>query len=434
MARVPSISPPDSSTLAGLTRRTLFEAEISVVTPIFGGAASPGKPDPERAVNAKAIRGHLRFWWRACRGAMFRDARDLFREEESIWGSTENPSAVDLVVEVLNAGSSSREEDVRRKFGTDYALFPFREQKERTPEQKECALERVKFRLLVSVAPHKRGAREAERAKQEVERALWAWLNFGGLGARTRRGCGSLFCEEFAPKGEDLVAAITEKARRFVDHSQGEGGAVPAPALGGARLLLGAQRSDSGQAWRAAVSLMRDFRQGVGSGRRKGADPKRPGRSLWPEADSVRSAKPDFHWRHTAEHPASPFYPRADLGLPIVMHFKGEGPRDSSRDPILEGAEARRTRMASPIILKPLALSTSEAVPIALLLVAPHVWEACAPGVALDGNPLPQDQLHNRTKAALVAPLRVGQASYATAREAFMAFARERLGGGEVVL
>ena len=33
----------------------------------------------------------------------------------------------------------------------------------------------------------------------EVEAAVWAWVNFGGLGARTRRGCGTLFSSRLAP-------------------------------------------------------------------------------------------------------------------------------------------------------------------------------------------------------------------------------------------
>ncbi|MGY4786965.1 RAMP superfamily CRISPR-associated protein [Bacillus sp. OHL2] len=38
-----------------------------------------------------------------------------------------------------------------------------------------------------------------ELIKKEVEAALWAWINFGGLGSRTRRGCGSLYCKQFSP-------------------------------------------------------------------------------------------------------------------------------------------------------------------------------------------------------------------------------------------
>jgi hypothetical protein len=77
--------------------------------------------------------------------------------------------------------------------------------------------------------------------------------------------------------------------------------------------------------------------------------------------------------------------------------------------------------MASPVILKPLALSLTEAVPMVVLLKAPHVWDADAPGVTLTG--------YGRLAPAELGPARSGEASVLrgkpTAREAFLDFAAE---------
>src|SRR5579862_2869390 len=54
---------------------------IKVVTPLFGGGVDPGENDPHTLIRGTAIRGHLRFWWRATRGARFKDAGELAEEE-----------------------------------------------------------------------------------------------------------------------------------------------------------------------------------------------------------------------------------------------------------------------------------------------------------------------------------------------------------------
>lgn len=47
-------------------------------------------------------------------------------------------------------------------------------------------------------------SQDKKKLGNEIEAALWAWINFGGLGARTRRGCGSLYCETFSPKEQEV--------------------------------------------------------------------------------------------------------------------------------------------------------------------------------------------------------------------------------------
>jgi len=429
-----ALSPPNASIL-GRKREPLFDVEVHVVTPLFGGSANAGKVDPELPIRGASIRGHLRFWWRACRGADYSSHRSLFEREKSIWGSTEEPGAIEVDVEVLNSGKLVPcAEYAKRPDGTygslpkwrngypGYALFPFQGKLKtgriEIEESPAHVLEGVVFRLRLLAAIR----RDEDNLLCEAEAALWAWLSFGGIGARTRRGCGSLFCSDsaFQPKG-DIGEWLRQKASDYVT---GGGGQTLIPLLSGARVLWG-NESPILDAWAKAVKTMADFRQGVDFARNKGSDPRRPGRSRWPEADSIREITNTYDSRHAPQNPARPFYPRADLGLPIVFHFQSN--RDPS-DHILEAANDGATRMASPVILKPLAISENKAVPMAVVLSAPHVWDKDVPQVRFHGqqSPIPRSQLYDEQKAKQVQPLR--QLSAQNARDAFVQFVKERHG------
>ena len=45
-----------------------WERTYTLLTPLFGGGVEPREADPVSVVRATAVRGHLRFWWRAVRG------------------------------------------------------------------------------------------------------------------------------------------------------------------------------------------------------------------------------------------------------------------------------------------------------------------------------------------------------------------------------
>ena len=72
------------------------------------------------------------------------------------------------------------------------------------------------------------------------------------------------------------------------------------------------------------------------------------------------------------EHIPNDAFPRAELGLPIVFHFQGQGePPDTVLYPDNDSEGRKRERMASPLILKPLALQSGESVPLILRLKTP---------------------------------------------------------------
>ena len=67
MRKPPSITPPPVKQEPNNTTITQVR-EYELITPLFGGGVNPGEADPVTIIRGTAIRGHLRFWWRACRG------------------------------------------------------------------------------------------------------------------------------------------------------------------------------------------------------------------------------------------------------------------------------------------------------------------------------------------------------------------------------
>jgi CRISPR-associated protein Cmr1 len=215
--------------------------------------------------------------------------------------------------------------------------------------------------------------RYPKHSHNDIEAALWAWVNFGGIGARTRRGCGALFCPDFAPPGpqsEQIKAWLKEWWGKLELHEPRM--SRDWPVLDG-RCWIGPPGQDPLETWSRGIELLRRFRQGVGIGRNPGDQPNRPGRSRWPEPETIRRATRRRHNRH-ARLDAVPDkgYPRAEFGLPIVFHFKDKGdPPDTLLLP-----ENGSSRLASPLILKPLALGSGRFVPIVLKLLGPHPTQA----------------------------------------------------------
>jgi len=352
-----SVSPPTGEVLRNARRKSAIEVKLSLITPMFGGSADAGQVDPHRPVTAKSIRGHLRFWWRACRAGQFRsvdDVDDMFRREAEIWGAAaefnnkggleQGPGAVDLEVEVTNAGQRVKAAELIPKASRERGpqqgvfMFPFQEQKKDNRPAAD-ALRDVSFTLRLFL--------KSEGFKEDVRDALIAWILFGGVGARTRRGCGALKLEGGLEDYPSDVNALRNWAGRLP---------TPPPepwitCLSGVRAVLGKAEDSAEKAWRSLGSYWSRFRKGhIG---RYEYRPVRGGR--WPDHEVLKQLRGD----EKSLSLVKPF-----LGLPIVyQRFPGSfggtvEPEDSGR-------------MASPVILKPLALGNGEVRPAVVVLRAP---------------------------------------------------------------
>lgn len=368
---------PDPPQQVSQPGRVTRKYEIHVVTPMFGGGVRPGVNDPHM-VRGSAVRGHLRFWWRATRGACF-SLSDLRKREEEIWGSTSSPAKVTVRVSNVSkvklgpwARFQTRYDGKRSSLPTPvnpnypvYALFPFQKD---PPEVVQGS-----FQLTLEWP-------EREDIDKDVEAALWAWVNFGGLGSRTRRGCGSLYLASMAPdmKVIDAVGGLqkwyTECCSRYGIALDGEVRDWPTlPAT----LLFKPEKKAPLEAWNIAVQTLSEFRQGTGIGRSSGKGRSRFGRSRWPEADSIRRLLRQALPAHARSTTGSvDAFPRAEFGLPIIFHFKDEPKKGthvsqrSQHDPIQSQLlpKGGSGRMASPLIVKALAINKSTAVPLIMRL------------------------------------------------------------------
>lgn len=282
--------------------------KITVATPMAGGGVEAGEIDMDRPIRVPSVKGHLRYWWRMMN-------RSSPGRESDIWGSTDSPGKVYVSV------SEVQQPNLRycdNNFGFDtsdpriYALFSLLSNK-KTPG-KNIAQENFSFTLNI---------RYPDEYHDDVRLALSAWIYFGGIGSRTRRGCGSLSCDE-------NPAGLMEILRA-------------APYI----TLWRKKADDSMPAWYEAVKRYRDYRQ-----ERNPGQANRPGRSHWPEADSLRqiTGRADYRHRNPITSPL-PSFPRAALGMPIIFHFKD---RDDPEDVIITPKIEASSRMASPVITKAL--------------------------------------------------------------------------------
>jgi CRISPR-associated protein Cmr1 len=368
----PPIPPPEVKPRTDNERITQVR-RYRLITPLFGGGVTPGEADPVTVVRGAEVRGHLRFWWRATRGAFGDDLMRMKTEEESIWGSPgakdrAGPSDVTLSVVLRNGGKPLNPEDSQgrpvRHVGEvrsrdSYVAFPLRE------KLNAVVLEEVEFDLELNFKAS---------YKRDVEAALWAWETFGGIGARTRRGFGALQCTHLdgtpvlPPDVRQARASIVNGLKTHVvteGHWHDEVPHLDRDLLPTIAPINGS--SDGIEAWRFLIDRFKKFRQA-----RYLDDNKRPfGRSQWPEPDEIRRKTDNSAPKHQKYRKQISKFPRGRFGLPIIFQFKDEDvQRGDPEQSTLQGA-GRIDRFASRLILRPIACAGGKAVGLAAVLAGP---------------------------------------------------------------
>ncbi len=226
----------------------------------------------------------------------------------------------------------------------------------------------------------------ARRRVREVLAALWLWVHFGGIGSRTTRGFGALALRsgtsfplpltwvpglsqvkeqadletyvrgllEFfrPPSSRDLPKWLDRVAPAFEWPGKGQRQGFH-PCLPPKEVLAGRLRTQATAALTDGLGQLMTFRQGPGIGRAPGRP--RPGRSYWPEADTLRRIAVGRRRARFSRHaPVGPDgyngAPRAGFGMPLNMPFKD---RD---DKVADGVFAPRyhNRWPSPLRMRPL--------------------------------------------------------------------------------
>ncbi|HHO51153.1 MAG TPA: type III-B CRISPR module RAMP protein Cmr1 [Deltaproteobacteria bacterium] len=310
--------------------------DLTAVTPIYRGGARQDKVDTSRPFRGSSIRGLLRFWWRAT--SPLQDTDELRSAEGRLFGAVFQERAIASRVRVGVTGGSSTE--ARKPPGAEYALWVQRDgAQEVFHHDARCTLE-------VSVP--------AEDAP-ELRRALSAWLLFGGIGGRTRRGLGAVSAShpKLTPDLPDPSSLVTRATKLALSRAR-----APWPSLSGGTLLIGPPSDDPMEAWRTGLRAMRAVRMDTSHGQerpiRLGFTPHR-----WRDDDYIKfTAGRSFR------------SPRAALGLPLLFQSWDDKRRRTMR---LEGHD----RFPSPIHLRPIQLGSCWH-PVMTILSTPFPREVSA--------------------------------------------------------
>jgi CRISPR-associated protein Cmr1 len=350
MRRINSVAP----TLEAPEQNT-WNLELQTMTPMFGGSAKPREVDAGNPVRAASVRGHLRFWWRATAGAKYSSAEKLFEAEEAIWGSAEKHGAVSVIVKQATASNDVQPSSfgTRQEPHERFFLHPFNSQKGRAqqPALPEATGKRdVTFTLVVSFKPD-----SSNDWIDAVRTAIRAWLAFGGVGARTRKGTGSLQVSS-ANRAEWLPGNTGELENWFVIAKAADRNRVDHPILVDARGVFG-QPKRAEQAWKELSIFWARFRKGHFT-QKNPVYNSRNG-SSWEDHRTLQELSRDDQNIALVK----PF-----LGLPIV--YQGFG--GTAFAGTLNAVAPNGSRLASPVILKPVAFADGTVRSMVLVLNAPR--------------------------------------------------------------
>ena len=382
--------------------RASFALRLRLITPLYGGGVRPGEVNFDEPFAPAGIKHQIRWWWR--RLARFGclpqvdgtaaplDGEALYQREAQLFGGAVRandehaqrlaPSRIRVTVSNVNLASTrSIDADDAQLRALKFVLFSAYPQKRLQVLAKELLAAGASFTLTVECP---------ESARLELAEAIRWWVQLGGLGARTRRGCGSLELDgrTAAPSkmttsrsDQEAHTQVIERVGRYLDAAEAAMckimlKALPMPTAPGVpRHFSGATK-----AWGEAVEWLRRYRQGHDArkfgeklndnpalrltregaavrpfGTRGGAASYRPGRTKWPEADNVRRVG---RFPNAAGHPMGgtvDHMPRAALGLPIRGdRINGAHGVDVGHafDIQLELAQGTTGRLPSPITIK----------------------------------------------------------------------------------
>jgi CRISPR-associated protein Cmr1 len=320
-----------------------IQIELETITPLFLSGADQHVAE----LRAPAFRGALRYWLRALLGGQrgFEDIARVFEVESSAFGSPNSGSPIGL--RVAGRPETQHWYPPASLRGIQYLLFSIRQRDPRT--RQEIIRPSIPAGTPFSLIIQRVGQQVSIEALQHALGALWLLCNLGGLGARSRRGVGSL-----AVRSGPIVYATQEEQRAVVKDalarvpSLHDAAATPLDLQTSLHKGLSALQPD----YRSIADLPEFDILHPNWSRIIVINPRRPWRR-WDEAlEAVGQTFKNFRFQLADDHkrvgsalrsrtPELETVERAAFGLPIVFFYRGAG--QSS----LEGEE--HDRRASPL-------------------------------------------------------------------------------------
>lgn len=231
--------------VASRNHRRVLEATLKLVSPAFLAGATQDATDCE--LTGKTLRGQLRWWWRTMHAGDM-SAKSLRDLEAAIWGSASRGGAVDVVLEVKKTISVRSfnfkdgwrlKQEIRDEFdladpptlttqGLLYLAFGMDDTRAGRRLTRHFVEPGAEWEIQLIVRQGElcwtettgQGEKKrkhlihADTVAAEVAHALALLCRFGGVGAKTRKGFGSLAADTLKINGikYDAFGALTVPA------------------------------------------------------------------------------------------------------------------------------------------------------------------------------------------------------------------------------
>ncbi|MDO5650903.1 MAG: type III-B CRISPR module RAMP protein Cmr1 [Moraxella sp.] len=377
--------------------------DCELITPMYGGGVVSTKVDTEMPIRVSGIRGQLRFWWRLLAKHKWQlgDDKAITKAEFALWGGQNDKDSGDgqasgVLIRVSDVKNLACEKWASYEFNSakreyraiptpkawadmPYALFPAqgkRAKNKQAIETEPSELAKAGLRWTLKLAFHSSATAQMQN---QVWETLNYWANFGGVGARTRRGLGAVKVEH------DRISPIS---------------AEEVSVWGGVLKLIGGSEEACAE-WKKAIKKLQSFRQ-VDVGRKTNSH-----RSKWTEPDTIRELTKQSSPEHRQRLVQGAYFPRAAFGLPIIFKFQKDGDSANNEPAQTSLQPVDYERMASPLILRPYFDGKQWR---AMALVLPNRIERL-PLVLKQGRTEHNVQYWDRVNAPNVAPIHEHQAT-----------------------
>jgi CRISPR-associated protein Cmr1 len=319
---------------------SVWPLSVKALTPIYKGGANPDGIDHGRPFRGPSIRGQLRYWWRATSNETNTDA--LRSAERALFGGVfkddstgqDKPVASLVRVGITHGSSTPEPRPPAQEF--NYVLWV-----DRSRGGNVFHGAGANARLRVSCP---------QEHANEVKRALKAWLLLGGVGSRSRRGCGAVWFS-----GAPTVLAAPSGGRdlaMLVRSLMPQGSRREWPTLAGGWMASGARQRSAMAAWKECVKAMQSLR--ARHPKNRPIPNTQPPPALIADYPTIRDGRGTLHSQ------------RAALGLPIPFRWLGAGPSPRTLEP------QNDNRTPSPILMRPVPTADGGFLPMMVGLRVPY--------------------------------------------------------------
>ncbi|MFN4226537.1 MAG: type III-B CRISPR module RAMP protein Cmr1 [Candidatus Ratteibacteria bacterium] len=181
--------------------------KFEIVTPLIMAGVDKNQVE----LREQSIKGILRWWFRFYKGASL-GLKELKKEEGEIWGSQELASRIRVLIKKrdLVSGEAYLCMNDRRAKGENEAVRPY-------DKIQRKSYTSGKFEIDFGILPQF----NLDKTLNELNNTLFFLTNFGGIGARWRRGFGSIMIKDnknFQISGnrvEEIAEELKKKLKQF---------------------------------------------------------------------------------------------------------------------------------------------------------------------------------------------------------------------------